>query len=504
MSTAPHIPTEKQSYRHILKSTALIGGSSLINVGFSIIRNKALAVLLGPEGIGLMALYNSVLDIAQTLAGLGIQASGVREIARTAGEKDKDRVARTAIALRRLSLILAVAGALLLAGLAIPVAQFTFGENLHVSGTALLALAVFFRLISGGETALLQGMREITSLARINVISGFASTVVSIALVFVFGTDGIVPSLIAIAAVTAITSFRYSKKISLDHYAMTGEQHRAEVLPLVKLGVVFMASGLLTFGAAYAVRLIVLRFDGAVAAGLYQAAWSLGGLYAGFILQAMGTDFYPRLTAVAHEHDACNRLVNEQTQVSMLLAGPGILATLTFAPVAMWLFYSPAFAPAADLLRWICLGMMLRIVAWPMGYIVLAKGAEAIFFWTEVAASLVHVGLVWLLVSKFGSVGSGMGFFGLYVWHGLLIYVIAGRLTGFRWSPTNLRLGVAFLTVSTLVFCATLFLPLWPATILGSLAVLASSIYSLKSLVDMLPPSTLPAGLRHWVAPKSV
>ncbi|MDQ0322190.1 PST family polysaccharide transporter [Pararhizobium capsulatum DSM 1112] len=499
MSATPQTQPEKQSYLHILKSTALIGGSSLINVGFSIIRNKALAVLLGPEGIGLMALYNSILDIAQTLAGLGIQASGVREVARTAGEEDGDRVARTAIVLRRLSLILAVAGALLLAGLAIPVAHFTFSENLHVTGTALLALAVFFRLICGGETALLQGMREIASLARINVISGFASTVASVALIFFLGADGIVPSLIAIAAVTAITSFWYSAKIRISRPTITGRQYREEVLPLVKLGAVFMASGLLTFGAAYAVRLIVLKLDGAVAAGLYQAAWALGGLYAGFILQAMGTDFYPRLAAVAHDHEACNRLVNEQTQVSMLLAGPGILATLTFAPVAMWLFYSPEFAPAADLLRWICLGMMLRIVAWPMGYIVLAKGAQAIFFWTEVAASLVHVGLVWLLVSKLGAVGSGMGFFGLYVWHGVLIYVIAGRLTGFRWSPANYRLGVVFLLASALVFCATLFLPLWQATVLGSLAVLASGIYSLKSLVEMLPPSAFPAGLRHWM-----
>ena len=49
-------------------------------------------------------------------------------------------------------------------------------------------------------------------------------------------------------------------------------------------------------GAAYTIRLIVLRNAGLEAAGLYQAAWVLGGLYVAFILQAMGADFYPRLT----------------------------------------------------------------------------------------------------------------------------------------------------------------------------------------------------------------
>lgn len=491
--------TGKQSYAHILKSTALIGGSSLINVGFSIIRNKALAVLLGPEGIGLMALYNSILDIAQTLAGLGIQSSGVREIARTAENEDRSRVSRTAIVLRRLSVILALLGAILLAGLAAPVAQFTFGEDQHVFGTVLLALAVFFRLVCSGETALLQGMRQIANLARINVISGFVSTVASIALIYFLGADGIVVSLIVVAAATALTTFFYSRKIRLNRPEITVSQSRDEAVTIVKLGAVFMASGLLTFGAAYAVRLIVLKLDGAVAAGLYQAAWALGGLYAGFVLQAMGTDFYPRLAAVADDHATCNRLVNEQTQVSLLLAGPGVIGTLTFAQLAMWLFYSPEFAPAADLLRWICLGMMLRIVAWPIGYIVLAKGAQAIFFWTEVAAAIVHVGLVWFFVTKFGAVGAGIGFFGLYVWHGLLIYFIARRLTGFRWSSINHRLGAAYFAASCLVFCLPLFLPVWQATVLGSIGALVSGLYSLKSLTEMLPPTAFPARLRSWI-----
>ncbi len=59
-----------------------------------------------------------------------------------------------------------------------------------------------------------------------------------------------------------------------------------------------MASGFLMMGAAYAVRIIITRKVGLDAAGFYQSAWTLGGLYVGFILQAMGADFYPRLTGV--------------------------------------------------------------------------------------------------------------------------------------------------------------------------------------------------------------
>ena len=97
-------------------------------------------------------------------------------------------------------------------------------------------------------------------------------------------------------------------------------------------------------GSAYAVRAIVLHRVGIEATGLYQSAWMLGGLYVGFILQAMGADFYPRLTAVARDNAECNRLVNEQARVGMLLAGPGIVATLAFAPVVIALSTALTFS----------------------------------------------------------------------------------------------------------------------------------------------------------------
>ena len=106
----------------------------------------------------------------------------------------------------------------------------------------------------------------------------------------------------------------------------------------------------------------------------------LGGLYVGFILQAMAADFYPRLTASAHDNPMCNRLVNEQTQVGFFLAGPGVLATLTFTPIVIGLFYSAKFLAAVAVLRWICLGTTLQVITWPMGFIIVAKGKQALFF----------------------------------------------------------------------------------------------------------------------------
>ena len=67
------------------------------------------------------------------------------------------------------------------------------------------------------------------------------------------------------------------------------------------------------------------------------------GCTSGSFFRAWRADFYPRLTASAHDNTVCNRLVNEQARVGLLLAGPGVIATLTFAPLVIALFYNTRF-----------------------------------------------------------------------------------------------------------------------------------------------------------------
>ena len=53
----PVAETSKKSYGQILKSSALIGGSTAFNMVFSIVRNKAMALLLGTVGLWLAEFY---------------------------------------------------------------------------------------------------------------------------------------------------------------------------------------------------------------------------------------------------------------------------------------------------------------------------------------------------------------------------------------------------------------------------------------------------------------
>ena len=56
------------SHRQVFRSSAIIGGSSVINMIISIVKVKVFALLLGPAGIGLMGLYQNLMGMAAKLA----------------------------------------------------------------------------------------------------------------------------------------------------------------------------------------------------------------------------------------------------------------------------------------------------------------------------------------------------------------------------------------------------------------------------------------------------
>ena len=166
----------------------------------------------------------------------------------------------------------------------------------------------------------------------------------------------------------------------------------------------------------------------------------------------MGADFYPRLTAVAQDNAEGNRLINEQAEIGLLLAGPGIIATLTLAPFVMSLFYSSKFGPAVEVLRWICLGMFLRVSSWPMACILFAKGEGRLFFLTELVSQVAQIGLVWFRPHVFWIERRGHGIFRLVILYWLIIYSTVRRLTGFRWSTANKRLALLIVPLLAALF----------------------------------------------------
>jgi PST family polysaccharide transporter len=482
------VKPEQQSYSKILSATSLIGGAEGARLLIGIVQTKFVAILLGPVGVGLAGTFGSLLGLVSRISGLGIAGSGVREVAEASASGDEQKIGRTVLTVRRVSWLTGLAGSVALALLARPLSRLTFGSEDHAWALMLLAWVVLIRAIQSAQMAVLQGRRRIGDLARLKIVGGAGGAVIAIALYAWLRLDGIVPAIIVLAIFNLVLASWYARRLAIEPVVMSWRETLSDAGGLVGLGLALMWTGFLIALVAYATRVLIVREFDLEAAGLYQSSFRLSGMFVGFILGAMATDYFPRLTEKSNDDGAMSRLVNEQTEIGLLLALPGLLATVALAPWIIRVFYTAEFAGAAELLQWFVLGCLGRVISWPMGFVLLAKGESRWFALTESMAAALHLVLIWVGLKSVGIEGVAMAFVALYVVYTLLMLVVTRYLIGFAWSPTTLRLLAFAIPSVGAGFLAPVLLRDAAATVAGLAATLIVGVLCLRGLVQRVGP----------------
>ncbi len=479
-------------YRQIMKSTFVMGASSVIVTILGIVRTKFIALILGPAGVGLAGIYMNINNLVTIFSGMGIGDSGVRQIAWAAGTGNNETIARTVLAIRRVSLLLGVAGLCMLLFFSRGVSQLTFGTSDHMRDIVILSATILFGTVSRGQRALIQGVRRIGDLAKADILAAVFGTALSIPVIYYFGERGIVCIIFTVSATAIATSWWYCRKLKLPRVRLSFSQSVSEAGPLVWLGLALMLGSLISLGVQYLARVLVVRYEGLSAAGIYHAAYTLSILYVGLILNAMLTDFYPRLSSAAHDLAECRSLINKQAEVGLLFVVPGVLAIMAFAPLVIVIFYSSRFMDAVDLLRWMMLGGVLQAVTWPLGYMIRAQGNGRLVFWTELYAGGLQLGLAWLGIALFGLLGIGISFFARDLFYLLLIYWIVRKNYRFTFSGATLQVFIISVLATGTVFLLPFFLAKEAHLAISGGIVLLAGICSIRTLsrktsMDMMP-----------------
>src|SRR6202047_1878188 len=260
---------ETTSHAEALKSTSIIGGSTVIVMLIRMVCTKVLAILLGPAGIGLEAIDDSAITLSKTAVDLGISSAGVRQIASAVGSGNQRVIATTVYTLRRVCLVLGIIGALGLFLSRESVSRLAFGNADHASDIGLLSIILLFGAVMGGQGALLQGMRRIVELAKMNMFGALAGAVLSIPIVYIWGRAGIRVYMVLAAGVGVLISWSYARRVRIEPVTVPFRQITNEASSLLKLGLVFLSSGLMTTGGLFLLRIFVTRQEGVYGAGQF-------------------------------------------------------------------------------------------------------------------------------------------------------------------------------------------------------------------------------------------
>jgi len=159
------------SYSHILRYTGLFGGVQGLNILVGVVRNKLVAMILGPDGMGLISLFNSTLKLMSDSTNFGISISAVKSISEHFDKNEEEKLADTVKLVRSWSLLAGLLGMFLCIVLSPLLSKFTFSWDGHRLHFILLSPIVALMALSGGELAILKGLRELRKLAVISIFN---------------------------------------------------------------------------------------------------------------------------------------------------------------------------------------------------------------------------------------------------------------------------------------------------------------------------------------------
>ena len=459
----------------MIRSMLVIGSAQAMNIVISIVRMKVLAVLVGPAGIGLLGVYNSLQATVGSVAGLGLGTSGVRDIA--ANKEDLAVQSRVRTVLFAAGLVQGAVAMVLVWLFREPLAGWLFGDISRATETGLVGVAILFSLILASQTAILQGLRRIGDLGRVTVLGALGGTIAGLLAVWLEGEAGLIWFLLVQPLASVLVAAVLSRKLPRTQTPrLTLPGVYATWKPMASLGVVFMIGGLTGAATLLLARSMIARDLGIDAAGLFSASWGVAMVYVGFLLGAMAADFFPRLTEVIHDRAASTRLINDQAQLGLAIGGPVLLALVGIAPWFLALLYSSEFVPAAEMLQWQTLGNVFKLASWPMAFANVAAARARLHLMIELSWNATFLAILWIGLPLIGLEAAGIAFLLAYMLYFLLLYAATRRVFGFRWYGLSLGLIGVHATLASMILALSRYVPVLAAGMALVLAVMTGVV----------------------------
>lgn len=467
------------TFAQVVKYTGVFGGVQGLTMLVSVLRNKLAAILLGPAGMGLVVLYNSVTSFMANISNLGLVTSGVRQISEPYEHGTVDELLDDIRLVRTWGIWTALAGFLLSALLAPWISYLVFdGDYSYTGALVLLAPVVGFTAIIGAEQAVLKGTRHLKRIVGISAFGALTTLISTIPLYYFFGLKGIVGALVLSSLILAAIHIYYSAQVYPWKISLFDNQIFRRGKNMVRLGVAFVLAAVAGSLAELMIPSLLLRMGSLEDVAFYRLGYSLIITYAGMVFVAMEADYYPRLSAIGDDVDKCNRTVNQQLQICLMLMGPLLGFFMLAMPIVVYLLYSPAYFALVDMAVCAAVYMLFKAATLPVAYLALSKGDSLMFLFMDVVYYIFLVIAVVLGYQIGGLLGTGVALAISGLFDFLLIHWVYSRRYGFRLERSVLKFFLSQLVVLLLtLYCCLQGNPFVKYSC-GSVALLGSLILS--------------------------
>ena len=478
---------ETSGYKTAFKSTAVFGGVQICTIILNIIKTKVVALLMGTVGFGIISIYNTITNLIHTTTNLGLQNSAVRDLSIAHTANNQEGLASKHKAIMRWVYVCSIGGALLTFIFAKQL-SIAFFENIdYVRDIRLLSIVVFCMGVYNANYAYLQGIRQVKDMANATIYGAVATLLLSLPIYYLYGINGIVWSLIIGAIATTIISSCYTLRHKLPAVHQSWQESYRLGRGTIQLGIAMSIGSISVLLVQFIIKTFITRIGGVSEVGLYQAGWAINASYLGLVFTAIAKDYFPRLSSVYKENDKLMKMVNEQSEMSVLILAPLIICMVVFIEPIIKILYTAEFLSIIEMTRWLLIGSIIKAGSWGLSYIFLAKGDRKLYLFNELGIKIITIPSYLLGYKIWGLSGIGYAFTFVYCVFFLWVGLVSWNKYHIKYNSRFWRLFVIeLLMILSLPLSQELFEQSYVASAIIVLAILLFSFYEFQSRIDII------------------
>lgn len=392
----------------LVKTSILSFIATAIKIMAALVINKGVAVYIGPTGLALIGQFQNFTQLMMTV-GQGAINIGVTKYASEYG-KDNERIPILLSTASKISLIASVvvgAGVVLFSDfLSLQLLNSKdYGYIFVIFGFTIVLFVLNNLLLS-----LLNGLKEIKTWAIINIIQSTYSLFFTTLLIVFLGLDG---ALIALATNQSVVFFivlwmlRKHEVIKVENFKAVFDKPEAKKLAcFAVMAITSAVSGPVS-------NLIIRNYLGETLswdeAGYWQAIWYISTMYLMVVTTTFSIYYLPKLSETLDKVELRNELLNGYKIIVPIVM---VLSVMIFLlkDFIIWLLFTEKFVPMRELFLWQLVGNVIKIMAWLLSYLMLAKVMMKKFIVTEIGFSITFIILSIFFTNQCGLIGMTYAF----------------------------------------------------------------------------------------------
>lgn len=424
-----------ESYGRTMKYLGLFGSAQGASMLFGIVRNKLTVKLIGAQGLSVIAYFNRTVQMFSDCTNFSLSFSAVKRMSEAYETGDAECIERLVKVVRSIAMLTGFVGMLLMLFLSPLVSDVVFNrEGVYTERMMLLSPVVLFMAVSGGELAILRGVKQLQRVAAYTFLMSVVSLFVSVPLYYLLGFSGVFISifLIALSQMTILLSF------SLPLYAYKAKPFSFKILKegveMVKLGAGYMYATMFSSLAVWLVCAILSGFGENTTVGFFTACFTIIYLLPSVLFAALDSEYFPRLSGVVANAELRDATVNQQLEIQQLVQSPLLMAFAVALPMVVPLFYDREFSAVVPMTQLAMFGMFMRSMAYPISFLPLSFGDTRAFVFQETIYNICMVLFVTLGYLLMGLLGIGLGLAAVYTIDLVVVYFVARYKYAYRVS----------------------------------------------------------------------